>query len=421
MMRSFLMLLLTCAILSANALSQTDRRDAFALHDQDRVVFYGDSITEQRLYTRFLEDYAVTRFPERKIEFRNAGVGGDKVSGGWAGPVDLRVTRDLLAYHPTVVTIMLGMNDGYYRAYDPGIFSTYADGYRRLVEEVLTKDSSAHLTLIGPSPYDDATHPPAFPGGYNGVMQRFTEFLSHLAQEKNLGFSDFNAPVVQMLERANKTNAALATSIIPDRVHPGMGGHWTMAEALIRSWHGANNVSAVTIDAAKLKATQAENTTVTELKKSGNQLQWTQQDKALPLPLPPSIADPIVDLAITSSDLVQALDRETLQVTGLPEGAYRLTIDQSDVATFRSSELAAGINLAQMDTPMLAQARLVDLDVDHKNMLEAARFRFVHEDMDQTKRQSADALDAAFLKAMDQEYKDAQPRTHRYLLIPVRF
>ena len=421
MMRSFLMLLLTCAILSANALSQTDQRDAFALHDQDRVVFYGDSITEQRLYTRFLEDYAVTRFPERKIEFRNAGVGGDKVSGGWAGPVDLRVTRDLLAYHPTVVTIMLGMNDGYYRAYDPGIFSTYAEGYRRLVEEVLTKDSSAHLTLIGPSPYDDATRPPAFPGGYNGVMQRFTEFLSHLAQEKNLGFSDFNAPVVQMLERASKTNAALATSIIPDRVHPGMGGHWIMAEALIRTWHGANNVSAVAIDAAKLKAAQAENTTVTELKRSGNQLQWTQQDKALPLPLPPSIADPIVDLAITSSDLVQALDRETLQVTGLPEGAYRLSIDQTDVATFRSSELAGGINLAQMDTPMLAQARLVDLDVDHKNMLEAARFRFIHEDMDQTKRQSADALEAAFVKAIDHEYKDAQPKPHRYLLVPVHF
>lgn len=419
-MRRSLFLLLTCAILSSSGFAQADQREAFTLHDHDRVVFYGDSITEQRLYTRFVEDYAVTRFPERRIEFRNAGVGGDKVSGGWAGPVDLRLTRDLLAYNPTVVTVMLGMNDGYYRAYAPGIFSTFADGYRRLVEEIQAKDASAHLTLIGPSPYDDFTRSPNFPGGYNSVMQRFSQFISQLAQEKKAGFADLNTPVVEMLNRANKTNAALATSVIPDRVHPGMGGHWIMAEALIRDWHGANGISAVAIDASRAKVNQAENTAVTELKKAGNQLQWTQADKSLPLPLPASAAAPIVDLAVSSSDLVQTLDQETLQVTGLPEGSYRLTIDGNDVANFRNTELASGINLARLETPMLSQSRLVDMDVEHKNIIEGARFNFIHEDMDQTKRQSAEALNAAFLKAIDQEYKDAQPKAHHFALIPVR-
>jgi len=36
---------------------------------------------------------------------------------------------------PTMITMMLGMNDGYYRPLDPGIFSTYADGYRRIVDQ----------------------------------------------------------------------------------------------------------------------------------------------------------------------------------------------------------------------------------------------------------------------------------------------
>jgi hypothetical protein len=36
----------------------------FYLHDGDRVVFYGDSITDQRLYTTFIETYVVTRFPQ---------------------------------------------------------------------------------------------------------------------------------------------------------------------------------------------------------------------------------------------------------------------------------------------------------------------------------------------------------------------
>lgn len=33
----------------------------FDLHDGDRVVFYGDSITDQRLYTTFIETYVITR------------------------------------------------------------------------------------------------------------------------------------------------------------------------------------------------------------------------------------------------------------------------------------------------------------------------------------------------------------------------
>src|SRR5579859_8134896 len=36
----------------------------FYLKNGDHVVFYGDSITEQRLYTSFVETYVVTRFPK---------------------------------------------------------------------------------------------------------------------------------------------------------------------------------------------------------------------------------------------------------------------------------------------------------------------------------------------------------------------
>jgi hypothetical protein len=81
-LRFCLFLMLIAQMSPAQAPSGTP---TFLLKDGDRVVFYGDSITEQRLYTSFIEEYALTRFPDRKIEFFNSGVGGDKVSGGWAG------------------------------------------------------------------------------------------------------------------------------------------------------------------------------------------------------------------------------------------------------------------------------------------------------------------------------------------------
>src|SRR5438045_2222148 len=52
----------------------------FALKDGDRVLFYGDSITEQRLYTSYVEQYVLTRFPDRHISFINTGWGGDSVT-----------------------------------------------------------------------------------------------------------------------------------------------------------------------------------------------------------------------------------------------------------------------------------------------------------------------------------------------------
>ena len=87
----------------------------FYLKDGDRVVFYGDSITDQRLYTTFAETYVVTRFPKANVKFVHSGWGGDRVTGGGGGPIDVRLDRDVIAYKPTVVTIMLGMNDGSYR------------------------------------------------------------------------------------------------------------------------------------------------------------------------------------------------------------------------------------------------------------------------------------------------------------------
>jgi len=49
----------------------------FALHDGDRVVFYGDSITQDGGYGRFVEEYVRTRYPRWDVRFYNAGVGGD--------------------------------------------------------------------------------------------------------------------------------------------------------------------------------------------------------------------------------------------------------------------------------------------------------------------------------------------------------
>src|SRR5881394_2461493 len=172
------------------------RAETFALKDGDRVVFYGDSITDQRFYMTFVETYVVTRFPEMNVTFVHSGWGGDRVTGGGGGPIDLRLRRDVFAYKPTVMTIMLGMNDGSYRTFDEKIFDTYSQGYQHIIDAVKEALPGIRITLIQPSPFDDVTQPPRFEGGYNAVLLRYSQFVKELAAREKLSVADLNTPIV---------------------------------------------------------------------------------------------------------------------------------------------------------------------------------------------------------------------------------
>ena len=61
-MKSFNRLACVAFVFLAGGISA--RAGEFLIHNGDRVVFLGDSITEQRLYTSYVEAYALTRHPE---------------------------------------------------------------------------------------------------------------------------------------------------------------------------------------------------------------------------------------------------------------------------------------------------------------------------------------------------------------------
>ena len=399
-----------------------DTGNPFYLHDGDRVVFYGDSITEQRLYTTFVEDYVATRFPKLTIRFVHSGWGGDRVSGGGGGPIDRRLQRDVIAYKPTVMTIMLGMNDGGYHAFDQGTFDTYTQGYTHILDTVQKALPGIKLTLIQPSPFDDVTHAPNFPGGYNAVLTRYGQWVQETAAKDHQTVADLNAPVTAMLSKANAADPALAQKIIPDRVHPGPAGHLIMAEAVLKAWNAPALVTEVRIDAAHRRVVRADNTEVSELK-TGKAVSWTQTDKALPLPV--DTGDPAVALALKSSEFIAALDQEPLTVTGLKPGIhYTLQIDGTDSGEFTAEQLAQGINLATLATPMAQQARRVLKLVGQHNDQHAMRWRTIQvplEDRPSPAVQQAlptlvSALDAEEDTTVAQEQAAAQPVAHHYAL-----
>ncbi len=394
-------------------------QERFALRDGDRVVFYGDSITDQRLYTTFTETYVVTRFPRMDVTFVHSGWGGDRVTGGGGGPVDVRLWRDVLPFNPTVVTIMLGMNDGRYRAFDQQTFDEYASGFKHIIDTLKRQLPEVRITVIQPSPYDDVTRAPTFEGGYNRVLLRFSEFLKQLAAEQKLDLADLNTPIIAALEKANGIDPAGAARLIPDRVHPGAGGHLLMAEALLKSWNAPALVTEVEIDAGRKEPVRERNTRISDLQHSRG-VSWTQLDAALPMPV--NTHDAGVSLAIRSSDVMDALNRETLVVRGLAAGNYALRIDGEAVGSFSADQLASGINLAGLPTPMARQAAEVHALTLRHNNLHAARWRQVQVPMGKDSAphllKALDALDELEADVIREQRAAAQPLPRRYEIVP---
>jgi lysophospholipase L1-like esterase len=394
--------------------------DSFYLHSGDTVVFYGDSITDQRLYTMLTELYTVTRYPKLEVRFVHSGWGGDRVSGGGGGPIDVRLQRDVLAFHPTVMTIMLGMNDGHYTSHTAADDETFYAGYRHLVEVVRQAVPNLRITAIEPSPFDDVTRPFTLqPDGYNAVLQKFSVWIQHYANDAHLDVADLNGPVVAMLKKANSEDAATALKILPDRVHPALAGHLVMAEQLLKAWHARPLVSSVTVDAAAGKVTNTAFAKVSDLKTAP--LSWSETDEALPLPFAAWLADDkdhSIALAIQSSDITEALNRQPLRVTGLAEGRYKLTIDGIPVGTWSGQEWADGVNLAVLDTPMARQSVEVRDLTARRIETHQQRWRTFQVPLEKYNLESLDrslkALDALDAELAARQHAAAQPHAHSF-------
>src|ERR1051325_6761763 len=70
----------------------------------DRLAICGDSITEQKMYSRLMEDYLTMCVPELGVTVRQYGWSGERAPGFLH-----RMTNDCLRFQPTLATTCYGM------------------------------------------------------------------------------------------------------------------------------------------------------------------------------------------------------------------------------------------------------------------------------------------------------------------------
>ena len=329
----------------------------FFFRDGDVIVMVGDSITEQHLYSNYVEMWTVTRFPGWKLTFRNVGIGGDRSVGGNA-----RFARDILLHHPTAMTVDFGMNDGSYRAFADDTFKPFMDGLQGMAEQAAAANIRA--AWITPQPLDTDEQGPTALTGYNETLEKFSAGTKVIA-DKNQGlFVDQFHPYLDILNAARSRDPKYTRITAGDAVHPGPPGQALMAASILKGLSFPALVSSVELDGMAGKLTAVTNCTVRNISMKDGRLSFSRLDGALPFF--PADAAGILPWA----PILEELNDYRLKVKGLPVGTYAVQLDGTKIAELTAEQLAAGTNLAAAALqagPIADQVTAVRTAVEHKN------------------------------------------------------
>ena len=313
------------ALLVAGTLTQAKAEPI--LKANDRVVFYGDSITEQRLYSRYVQQYIQCRYPELKVKFYNAGWSGDTAPGGLK-----RLERDVLWLKPNVVTLFFGMNDGRYRPVDEGIVGAFKQGEEGIIKELTNK--GARVVAYTPGAVDYDKRPALRDSKYNDNLEALGKAALDLARQYNLPSADVLHPMIafQNVQKAKDP----AFTMIPDAVHPNAAGHLVMAQEMLK---GLGAEPMPPIGSIDLAVNNGEG-----LRVVSNNAAQIVLESTRPVHVPFWVESGSLNVLRDSGFLDFA--GQKLTVKGVPAGFYKIALNGAEAGKFSAEELATGIKIS---------------------------------------------------------------------------
>jgi lysophospholipase L1-like esterase len=252
------MRLVRLIVLATLALATTAGAEQPPFLSSARVAVIGDSITEQRLYSKYVECWLLACSGIPDVEVMQFGWSGEKADG-----FVKRAANDLAVFHPTVATLCYGMNDGGYQPWKPEIGETYDANMRKVLD--CLKESGVKTVVVGsPGAVDTNFFRPGQSLGnqpahvaYNDTLAHLRDIDKQLAAEKNLRFADVHAAMIDAMRKANDARGPQYDVCGGDGFHPGPNGQLLMAYAFLRGLGVDGGIAEIDVDAQGAAATRA--------------------------------------------------------------------------------------------------------------------------------------------------------------------
>jgi lysophospholipase L1-like esterase len=383
----------------------------------DVLGICGDSITQQKIYTAFIEDYLLMCEPVEGLRVVQFGWGGEK-----SGPFSQRINSDVLPFKPTVVTTFYGMNDGNYRAMDDITSKYYQKGMQQAIDEL--KAGGVRKIILGSPGCVGNKQATIFktvtPVAYNQTLDALRGLAQGLAQKNGVDFVDVHTLMMDVMTKAQAAYGGNYELIPGDGVHPGPAGHLIIAYAFLKALGCDGAIGTITVDMETKQAMGTPGQKVLSFDNGAVSLESTRYPFCFQ-------GDPDKPDHTTASVLKffpfnDDLNRYVLVVKGL-EGTKAKVTWGKETKEFPATDLAKGINLAAefLTNPFSDQFRKVDAAVQTQQALETTMVQQFFHSLPGLKTilpGDADSLDKVMADGLkeDQDLFDAA----RNLVIPIQ-
>ena len=304
--------------------------DGLLLKKGDKLAIIGDSITEQKMYSRVMETYLTVCVPQLEVTARQYGWGGETAPGFLA-----RMTNDCLRFAPTIATTCYGMNDHGYGAYREDIGNRYRKAQTAIVKSF--KEHGARVVLGSPGCVSKKAE------ALNLNLCELRNIDIDLAAQEQVAFADVFWPMItaeRVAQTRYATNYAIAGN---DGVHPGWSGSFIMAYSFLRAFGLDGEIGTFTVDLGAGTATASAGHEVVASKSGEVQIKSARYPFC-------ATGDVKSDNSIRSAMALvpfnQELNRLTLIAKNGTAQKYKVTWGENS-KSYTAAQLAAGVNLAE--------------------------------------------------------------------------
>jgi lysophospholipase L1-like esterase len=305
----------------------------------DRLAICGDSITEQKMYSRIMETYLTVCVPQLGVTVRQFGWSGERAPG-FLG----RMENDVIRFEPTIATTCYGMNDHRYQPYE----AEWGQEYRESSDAIVRLFKQHNVRVIQGSA-GTVGKMPAWVKQAKGTVEDLNHSLGEfrniglsVACDEKVGFADVFCPMLIGGFEAKKRFGDDYMIAGKDGVHPGWAGHLVMAYAFLKAMGLDGQIGTITVNLADGKATASEGHRVLASESGRVEIESSRY--------PFCAAGPANDDGSLRSGMELVpfnadLNRFMLVVPNAPAGNYRVTWGETS-KTYTAADLAKGVNLA---------------------------------------------------------------------------
>ena len=315
-------------------------RADFLVQPNDVVGIGGDSITEQHLYSAFMEDYLLMCQPTAGQKIIQFGWSGEQAPSFLA-----RLDTDVYPFKPTVMTTCYGMNDGHYGPINDEIANIFRTAQTGIVESL--KKHQVRVIVLGSSKCVDSytyhKHDVAGAVVYNKTLGALADIDKKIAAKEGVVYADVYGITLDTMQKAKAKFGKDYNFGGNDGVHPGPNGHLVMAYAFLKALGCDGNIGTITVDAGLKTATGSPGQEIVSCDDGTVTVKSTRYPFCFSGT--PDSKDPDSTAAIaTVFPFNQDLNRYMLVVKGLTSKA-KVTWGAT-TREYTAAQLAAGINLA---------------------------------------------------------------------------